>query len=143
FFFQAEAGIRGFHVTGVQTCALPIFVSVRSHQRCRQYNWYHRLCQYASTVGICGAPHHEVRFEYTAQDRAKSESAATGRMVLNCTSITTMAKHTIIAVSAASESKVLSIGTVSRWPKFVERVLSPHAMSGHLVQVVKPVSSHP
>src|SRR5690606_30322856 len=25
FFFQAEDGIRYFHVTGVQTCALPIF----------------------------------------------------------------------------------------------------------------------
>src|SRR6266511_1195449 len=24
FFFQAEGGIRVFHVTGVQTCALPI-----------------------------------------------------------------------------------------------------------------------
>src|SRR5690625_8054151 len=26
FFFQAEDGIRGGHVTGVQTCALPIYV---------------------------------------------------------------------------------------------------------------------
>src|SRR5690606_40128112 len=25
FYFQAEDGIRDFHVTGVQTCALPIF----------------------------------------------------------------------------------------------------------------------
>src|SRR5690242_20764981 len=25
FFFQAEDGIRDWHVTGVQTCALPIF----------------------------------------------------------------------------------------------------------------------
>src|SRR5690606_40001941 len=25
FFFQAEDGIRDFHVTGVQTCALPIW----------------------------------------------------------------------------------------------------------------------
>src|SRR5690606_40660818 len=25
FFFQADDGIRDFHVTGVQTCALPIF----------------------------------------------------------------------------------------------------------------------
>src|SRR5690606_39745270 len=25
FFFHAEDGIRDFHVTGVQTCALPIF----------------------------------------------------------------------------------------------------------------------
>src|SRR5207253_7949132 len=27
FFFQAEDGIRDGHVTGVQTCALPIFTS--------------------------------------------------------------------------------------------------------------------
>src|SRR5690606_40395970 len=27
FFFQAEDGIRDFHVTGVQTCALPISLS--------------------------------------------------------------------------------------------------------------------
>src|SRR5690606_39811612 len=30
FFFQAEDGIRAFHVTGVQTCALPIWVVERS-----------------------------------------------------------------------------------------------------------------
>src|SRR5690606_40275366 len=28
FFCQAEDGIRGFHVTGVQTCALPILVTL-------------------------------------------------------------------------------------------------------------------
>src|SRR5690606_40257637 len=27
FFFRAEDGIRDFHVTGVQTCALPILVA--------------------------------------------------------------------------------------------------------------------
>src|SRR5690606_39294087 len=33
--FQAEGGIRCFHVTGVQTCALPIYVShvSESHSR--------------------------------------------------------------------------------------------------------------
>src|SRR3712207_8161749 len=30
FFFQAEGGIRDIGVTGVQTCALPIFFVVRS-----------------------------------------------------------------------------------------------------------------
>src|SRR5690606_40831895 len=37
FFFQAEDGIRDFHVTGVQTCALPIlgllvylFISIKN-----------------------------------------------------------------------------------------------------------------
>src|SRR5690606_40537400 len=28
FFFQAEDGIRDFHVTGVQTCALPIWAEL-------------------------------------------------------------------------------------------------------------------
>src|SRR5207253_8482324 len=30
FFFQAEDGIRGGHVTGVQTCALPISVAIQA-----------------------------------------------------------------------------------------------------------------
>src|SRR5690606_39813228 len=30
FFFQAEDGIRDFHVTGVQTCALPILTEADS-----------------------------------------------------------------------------------------------------------------
>src|SRR5436309_3682206 len=33
FFFQAEDGIRDFHVTGVQTCALPIFCRVELQVR--------------------------------------------------------------------------------------------------------------
>src|SRR2546427_6732700 len=32
FFFQAEDGIRDLTVTGVQTCALPIFDSPRRHE---------------------------------------------------------------------------------------------------------------
>src|SRR5688500_14709026 len=31
FFFQAEDGIRDYKVTGVQTCALPIFLTRKSH----------------------------------------------------------------------------------------------------------------
>src|SRR5690606_5012909 len=33
FFFQAEDGIRDFHVTGVQTCALPISLRLLDHLR--------------------------------------------------------------------------------------------------------------
>src|SRR5690606_40256818 len=33
FFFQAEDGIRDFHVTGVQTCALPILESASRRSR--------------------------------------------------------------------------------------------------------------
>src|SRR5436309_11500658 len=34
FFFQAEDGIRDFHVTGVQTCALPILLAVFAATGC-------------------------------------------------------------------------------------------------------------
>src|SRR5204863_2888762 len=33
FFFQAEDGIRDLYVTGVQTCALPIFLGVALEHR--------------------------------------------------------------------------------------------------------------
>src|SRR5690625_3387408 len=35
FLFQAEDGIRAGHVTGVQTCALPIFQQPQGHARRR------------------------------------------------------------------------------------------------------------
>src|SRR3712207_7359415 len=38
FFFQAEDGIRDIGVTGVQTCALPIWRS-RSRRRAPQEKW--------------------------------------------------------------------------------------------------------
>src|SRR5690606_41206863 len=40
FFFQAEDGIRGFHVTGVQTCALPIYTGNlhRVYARCNEFH---------------------------------------------------------------------------------------------------------
>src|SRR5207253_5168713 len=34
FFFEAEDGIRDGHVTGVQTCALPIWSSVTRNSAC-------------------------------------------------------------------------------------------------------------
>src|ERR1041385_8390551 len=42
FFFQAEAGIRDVAVTGVQTCALPIWEVVWCDDAgvtCRRWNW--------------------------------------------------------------------------------------------------------
>src|SRR5690606_40643049 len=42
FFFQAEDGIRDFHVTGVQTCALPIYDLSRRYQRSSAHLHRHR-----------------------------------------------------------------------------------------------------
>src|SRR5690606_41132369 len=40
FFFQAEDGIRDFHVTGVQTCALPIYntLEAQGHQPIKKHD---------------------------------------------------------------------------------------------------------
>src|SRR6266496_6161574 len=35
FFFQAEDGIRDLYVTGVQTCALPIYTGISRRRRAR------------------------------------------------------------------------------------------------------------
>src|SRR5690606_39631139 len=54
FFFQAEDGIRDFHVTGVQTCALPIFPP--SPRRRGQGVDQHRRRPPSGTGGGRGAP---------------------------------------------------------------------------------------
>src|SRR5690606_39874961 len=43
FFFQAEDGIRDFHVTGVQTCALPICVVGQNAAVGHFFQGVHRL----------------------------------------------------------------------------------------------------
>src|SRR5690606_39802630 len=42
FFFQAEDGIRDFHVTGVQTCALPISSSEGRETKSKAEAYYSR-----------------------------------------------------------------------------------------------------
>src|SRR5690606_39422141 len=60
FFFQAEDGIRDFHVTGVQTCALPISprdLTGRARvSRCRApMTWFRRLGQRFEDARFRGA----------------------------------------------------------------------------------------
>src|SRR3712207_8172595 len=49
FFFQAEDGIRDIGVTGVQTCALPIFVVVSASGGARMFEGIYSLMQLAKT----------------------------------------------------------------------------------------------
>src|SRR5690625_5691830 len=58
FFFQAEDGIRDGHVTGVQTCALPISsVFICVHQWLQSVVPMVSICVYpcSSVVAICGS----------------------------------------------------------------------------------------
>src|SRR5690606_40399426 len=52
FFFQAEDGIRDFHVTGVQTCALPIFgLAITVYQM--EKDWPQALSAAIDLLRIC------------------------------------------------------------------------------------------
>src|SRR5256885_8398374 len=53
FFFQAEDGIRDYKVTGVQTCALPIFVDAGATLLALPSAWVagpHKVDQWSSLV---------------------------------------------------------------------------------------------
>src|SRR5439155_12551206 len=56
FFFQAEDGIRDGHVTGVQTCALPIYAYQKLSIAKRR-----RPCRTASTRAVVDLPRSEER----------------------------------------------------------------------------------
>src|SRR5688500_19827754 len=52
FFFQAEDGIRAYKVTGVQTCALPIY---RPHER-RRSRTQREACRRADALRLARVP---------------------------------------------------------------------------------------
>src|SRR5215475_7811444 len=65
FFFQAEDGIRDFHVTGVQTCALPILFSAVPRWRVirlafggpkKDAPWEERLAAEIRSISIINGP---------------------------------------------------------------------------------------
>src|SRR5690606_40969516 len=67
FFFQAEDGIRDFHVTGVQTCALPICPRPSTPAPSARRSW---------TRTACGAPS---SWDATASGSARSEERRVGK----------------------------------------------------------------
>src|SRR5690625_6702837 len=83
FFFQAEDGIRDGHVTGVQTCALPIFLEVHAPRsgspRSSRCAWTSRRRDRRSGAGSsCAA------ISPSPRCTASSRSASTGSTI-TCT----------------------------------------------------------
>src|SRR5207302_6629481 len=84
FFFQAEDGIRDFHVTGVQTCALPIFREMASQSKAAAQmgnqghceDGYRRLCEFVwgGVVGNITETH-----SWTDRANGRSEERRVGK----------------------------------------------------------------
>src|SRR5690606_40637745 len=91
FFFQAEDGIRDFHVTGVQTCALPISINRYTEiefslQRDRVVGRSFEQALGKSVMGLT-QPHMQqavdsgetVEHDFTWQGEARSEERRVGK----------------------------------------------------------------
>src|SRR5207302_2433601 len=96
FFFQAEDGIRDFHVTGVQTCALPISDNHHDYQR-RLRNLYEQrfsrrmsFADYQRQIQIVTDP---AEIEKWKEDARK------------VTTFSTLREETPITFSAAAETE--------------------------------------
>src|SRR3712207_8335903 len=83
FFFQAEDGIRDIGVTGVQTCALPIFTVTRA---CAKSEWRAgsratRLSKSVRMVRItvCWAPGARIRPRRLSTNACRSEERRVGK----------------------------------------------------------------
>src|SRR5690625_6151006 len=76
FFFQAAVGIRDGHVTGVQTCALPIYLLSVARTRIQQGRWYaafEEIGDRSAAESLRGA---ELSLEVDAQDEAEEDPDA-------------------------------------------------------------------
>src|SRR5690606_40678962 len=77
FFFQAEDGIRYFHVTGVQTCALPICPP--GSRRPGPHTWRPTRC--APHVPYARLPRRRPTGRPTAASRRRRSRATPGRKI--------------------------------------------------------------
>src|SRR5262249_58236043 len=84
FFFQAEDGIRDWSVTGVQTCALPIFSPMEQpHDLLRNaeiVGLFHRAEEFGITVGDWKADYAQaIQRSRRVADRMRSEERRVGK----------------------------------------------------------------
>src|SRR5690606_40463181 len=88
FFVQAEDGIRDFHVTGVQTCALPISRRGERAMSEKTYEmfWDCEYCGAAKLLGLtqrycpnCGAPQNPEKRYFPPEHEKRSEERRVGK----------------------------------------------------------------
>src|SRR5256885_2852240 len=73
FFFQAEDGIRDYKVTGVQTCALPIFAAPMRNEF---------AAMRSTALSLCGTPSNISRRRFALMEKTTRSIAYRPRMKL-------------------------------------------------------------
>src|SRR5690606_39753677 len=112
FFFQAEDGIRDFHVTGVQTCALPISSSIADRNPLQSYGAYaHSVMPLSSCSAIT---------TYTFLRRPLRESG-TSRQTRSTTSSTRQIATSCSDGYAGGPCSTTTSAWVTRWSTPVYR----------------------
>src|SRR5439155_5570024 len=78
-FFQAEDGIRDGHVTGVQTCALPIFERMVALAELQFRNWSGTEAQPTRPCAQARDPPHRVDVRSSRVEERASQRSKIGR----------------------------------------------------------------
>src|SRR2546430_4161895 len=92
FFFQAEDGIRDLTVTGVQTCALPIFSCARiadEHRAAAERRHVHRHVM-ARHVAFVLAEEHDLARSEEHTSELQSQSNLVCRLLLDKRNVSTV-----------------------------------------------------
>src|SRR6266496_5318004 len=93
FFFQAEDGIRDLYVTGVQTCALPIW-----------------SCQAPSRLNLCADRHR------TVPRRERAELGEVCAAATGWVDVSALRSYELGVVGAGSRRLFGPGGAAARWP---------------------------
>src|SRR5690606_15471578 len=124
FFFQAEDGIRVFHVTGVQTCALPIWPRLR-------------LCRRRAGAGADGQPGRPRLSAATAPPAAVQPPRVTIANGSLCRSVKLPTRafttHSGVCDSAVTRSPSEDTATAPEQPSLNRTPFSPPATATSIV----------
>src|SRR5690606_27423651 len=118
-FFRAEDGIRVFHVTGVQTCALPICLSRSSSVRVASSS-----ATSASGSAASSSAGRTRAMAWRANTRKTSSEAS--RVTVSSSESTTVPYRPPMVMTRAPASTLFCMSCCSRWRFFCGRIMTKY-----------------
>src|SRR5690606_4550552 len=141
FFFQAEDGIRDFHVTGVQTCALPIY----SCKKWRDYWPLNPIPRNLNGFSNCARRPARSRESLGASmTEFRPDGAVVRRLVHGADGVVNSGVHTAIRQVPAGENQVDTQAALGIGLKPATAVIEPAETVGFLrIRAAKGIHQAP
>src|SRR2546426_2532211 len=105
FFFQAEDGIRDYKVTGVQTCALPIYLDAGGDAIAA----LHRLHELERLREIDGAGPRQLRADDGGDEAGGEDTGRDGRLERRGRGVRGVAVHGVVVADGVDEGRDVAV----------------------------------